>query len=62
MKLIDIAPASGDGAPGAVIAIDDGVVVACGEGALRVRTIQRAGKPRVNAADVARAERWRVVP
>jgi len=61
-KLIDIAPAPGKGEPGAVIAIDDGVVVACGEGALRVRTIQRAGKPRVSAMDVARAERWRVVP
>src|SRR5438067_1780125 len=61
MKLIDIAPAEGEGEPGAVLAIDDGVVVACNEGALRVRTIQRAGKPRVAAADVARAERWRVV-
>jgi methionyl-tRNA formyltransferase len=62
MKLIDVAPASGQGAPESILAIDDGVVVACGEGALRVRTIQRAGKPRVNAADVARAERWRVFP
>ena len=62
MKLIDIAPAPGEGVPGAVIAVDDGVVVACGEGALRIRTIQRAGKPRVPAADVARAERWRVFP
>jgi len=62
IKLIDVAPASGEGAPESILAIDDGVVVACGEGALRVRTIQRAGKPRVNAADVARAERWRVFP
>jgi methionyl-tRNA formyltransferase len=62
MKLIDVARADGAGAPGAVLAIDDGVVVACGEGALRLRTIQRAGKPRVAAADVARAERWRAVP
>jgi methionyl-tRNA formyltransferase len=62
MKLIDVAPADGRGEPGAVLAIDDGVIVACGEGALRVRTIQRAGKPRVAAADVARAERWRAVP
>jgi methionyl-tRNA formyltransferase len=62
LKLIDVAPASGSGEPGSVIAIDDGVVVACGEGALRIRTIQRAGKPRVSAADVARAERWRGIP
>jgi methionyl-tRNA formyltransferase len=62
MKLIDVAPAAGSGAPGTILGIDDGVVVACAEGALRVRTIQRAGKPRVNAADVARAERWRAFP
>ena len=62
LKLVDVAPASGSGEPGSVLGIDDGVVVACGEGALRVRTIQRAGKPRVSAADVARAERWRVAP
>jgi len=62
LKLVDVAPAEGAGEPGAVLAIDDGVVVACGDGALRVRTIQRAGKPRVAAADVARAERWRAIP
>jgi len=62
MKLIELAPADAHGEPGTIVAIDDGVVVACGEGALRVRTIQRAGKPRVSAADVARAEHWRVMP
>jgi methionyl-tRNA formyltransferase len=62
LKLIDVAPAAGAGAPGEILSIDDGVVVACGEGALRIRTIQRAGKPRVPAADVARAERWRTLP
>jgi len=62
LKLIDVAPVSGSGEPGSVIAIDDGVVIACGERALRIRTIQRAGKSRVSAADVARAERWRVIP
>ncbi|HEV2718924.1 MAG TPA: methionyl-tRNA formyltransferase [Thermoanaerobaculia bacterium] len=59
MKLIEVAPADGRGEPGTIVAVDDGVVVACGEGALRVRTIQRAGKPRAAAADVARAEHWR---
>jgi methionyl-tRNA formyltransferase len=62
MKLIDVAPAEGSGTPGTILGIDNGVVVACGEGALRIRAIQRAGKPRVNAADAARAERWRVFP
>ncbi|MGI9222555.1 MAG: methionyl-tRNA formyltransferase [Woeseiaceae bacterium] len=37
--------------PGQVIASDaDGVVVACGQGALRLLELQRAGKKRVNAA------------
>jgi methionyl-tRNA formyltransferase len=60
MKLIDVAPASGSGAPGSIVAIEDGVVVACGDGALRIVTIQRPGKPRVLAADVARSERWQL--
>ena len=62
MKLIDVAPAPGAGEPGAIVGIDDGVVVACGRGALRVRRVQRPGKSVIDAAGVARAERWRVFP
>jgi methionyl-tRNA formyltransferase len=41
---------------GSVLSVDeDGVVVACGEGALRVITFQRAGKPKMSAADYVRA-------
>jgi methionyl-tRNA formyltransferase len=60
MKLIDVAPAEGGGEAGTIVAIDRGVVVACGKGALRVLRMQRPGKPAVAAADVARAERWRL--
>lgn len=61
LKLIDIKPAEGRGAPGAILAIsDDGVVVATGEGALRLVTLQRAGKARVSAADMARGSGWKV--
>ncbi|MEA2568425.1 MAG: methionyl-tRNA formyltransferase [Acidobacteriota bacterium] len=57
-RLIELARASGDGVPGSVLSIDDeGVVVACGEGALRVVTLQRAGKPKMSAADYVRAGR-----
>jgi methionyl-tRNA formyltransferase len=57
-RLLELARAEGSGAPGSVLSIDDeGVVVACGEGALRVVTLQRAGKPKMSAADYVRAGR-----
>ena len=61
LKLIDIAPAAGSGEPGTILSIgDDGVTVAAGDGAIRLITVQRAGKPRAAAADVARGGGWRV--
>jgi methionyl-tRNA formyltransferase len=61
LKLIDIKPSSGSGVPGTIVAIDaDGVVVAAGEDAIRLITVQRAGKPRVAAADLARGGGWGV--
>jgi methionyl-tRNA formyltransferase len=60
MKLIEVVRAEGGGAPGEIVDIDDGVVVACGEGALRIVIIQRPNRPRASAADVARAEKWRI--
>lgn len=60
LKLLDIRPAIGQQPPSTVIAIDDGVTIACGEGAIRVITMQRAGKPRAAAGDVARGLQWRV--
>lgn len=45
LKLIDVAPASGHSAPGTVLSNDhDGVIVATGDGALRLITVQRPGK------------------
>ena len=53
--------AGGDPAPGTVLAVDrDGVVVACGEGAVRLRAVQPAGKPRMAAADFANGARIEV--
>jgi len=60
IKLLDIRPAIGHQPPGTVIAIDDRVTIACGEGAIRVITMQRPGKPRAAAGDVARGLQWRV--
>jgi len=61
LKLIDIRPAAGSGAAGTILAIHDhGVTIAAGEGAIRLITVQRAGKPRVAAADLARGGGWGV--
>jgi methionyl-tRNA formyltransferase len=57
LKLLDIAPVESAtrGTPGTIIAADAaGVIVATGDGALRLITVQRAGKPRVAAADLLR--------
>jgi methionyl-tRNA formyltransferase len=60
IKLLDIKPAAGDGEPGTITSVDDGVTIVCGDGALRVVTMQRPGKPRGAAADIARGLGWRV--
>ena len=59
LKLTEIRPAEGDGRPGAILSVDDGVVVACGEGAIRILELQRPGKPRTPAAAVARGLGWK---
>ena len=47
--------AQGQGAPGCVLeAGDGGIVVACGQGALRLTQLQRAGGKRLAAADLLR--------
>jgi methionyl-tRNA formyltransferase len=63
LKLTDIRGAAGfqPAAPRTVLSIDDdGVVIACGEGALRILELQRPGKPRTPAAAVARGLGWKV--
>jgi methionyl-tRNA formyltransferase len=53
IKIWSSEPASGPfGAPGTVVRADSGdLIIACGEGALAVRELQRAGGRRLNAAD-----------
>ena len=56
LKLIDMAPAAGHGEPGTILSTSsDGVVVATGNGALRLITVQRPGKGRVAAAGLLRS-------
>jgi methionyl-tRNA formyltransferase len=56
LKLIEIAPALGHGSePGTILSTGrDGVIVATGDGTLRLTTVQRAGKPKVAATDLLR--------
>ena len=52
LKVLRTALAEGTGAPGT--ALDDGLTVACGTGAVRLVTVQRAGKGPMAAADFLR--------
>ena len=60
LKLTEIRPFEGSGAPRTILALDDGVVVACGTGAIRIEEMQRPGKPRTPAGAVARGLGWSV--
>ena len=56
LKIHESRLAEGHGKPGELIALDP-VTVACGEGALRLITVQPEGKPRMAAADWLRGAR-----
>ena len=48
---------SGEGEPGQVMTLDEGLAVATGEGALLLREVQLAGKRALSAEDFARGQR-----
>lgn len=50
IKALMSRPATGAGAPGKIIATDDRLVVACGDGAIELVKLQRAGKSPQDAA------------
>jgi methionyl-tRNA formyltransferase len=52
VKLLRSTLASGSGQPGAVI--DDKLTIACGEGALRIVELQRAGRQPMNSGEFLR--------
>jgi methionyl-tRNA formyltransferase len=52
VKILRCELAGGSGAPGAVL--DDQLTIACGEGAIRITLLQRAGKAPMQAADFLR--------
>jgi methionyl-tRNA formyltransferase len=57
LKLIEMAPATGHGSPGTILSMSaEGVIVATGDSALRLITVQRPGKGRVAAAEALRGQ------
>lgn len=52
LKVLDAVPESGHGAPGKVL--DGALLVACGEGALRLLRVQRPGRAPMAAVDMLR--------
>ncbi len=55
LKVWQAAPIEGDGEPGTVLAADAaGIVVACGQGALRLTELQKPGSKRLAAGDFLR--------
>jgi methionyl-tRNA formyltransferase len=52
MKILRCEPAKGAGAPGTVL--DDRLAIACGEGAIRIVELQRAGRAPMKAAEFLR--------
>jgi len=59
LKLKALRPVSGEGAPGTVLSVDP-LVVATGEGALELTTVQAPGRKAVRGADFARGLRLAV--
>lgn len=57
LKIHRAVPVPGSGAPGLVLAGEDGPAVACGRGALRLDEVQPAGKPRMTGTDFANGYR-----
>ena len=47
-------------APGAILSLEDGITVACGEGAYRIDTLQREGKARMEATAFLQGARLEV--
>ena len=59
IKLFDVSALEGRGSPRQVVRFDgDAVVVAAGEGLVRIGALQEPGRARANAAAVARARGW----
>jgi methionyl-tRNA formyltransferase len=50
----DLLPLEGYGTPGEVVAIREGIIVACGDGVICIRDVQPSGKTRMRSSEWAR--------
>jgi methionyl-tRNA formyltransferase len=57
LKISDSRLAEGSGSPGEILSADDGLVIACAQGAVRIGTVQGEGGRPVPASDFARGQR-----
>ena len=60
IKLTDIRVVAASGEPRTILSIEDDVVIATRDGAIRVIEMQRPGKPRTAAGAIARGLGWRM--
>ncbi|WP_269089354.1 methionyl-tRNA formyltransferase [Hydrogenimonas urashimensis] len=61
LKLLEIEPAIGEGEPGRILSLEkDGVIVACGEGAVRIKTVQPPSKKPMDALSYLRGKRLKI--
>jgi methionyl-tRNA formyltransferase len=60
IKALELRPRERSGKPRTILSIDEGITVATGEGSIEMTALQRPGKPRAGAAEVARALGWHV--
>lgn len=60
IRITEMNLSSMSGPPRQILAIDDAVTIAAADRSLRLVTLQRAGKSRAAAGDVARGLGWRV--
>jgi len=54
VKVLRETPVDRKGAPGEVLSLDGGITIACGQGALKLTELQRAGKGPMKADDFLR--------
>ncbi|MEX2249778.1 MAG: methionyl-tRNA formyltransferase, partial [Parvibaculum sp.] len=54
IKILRARPVGKSGKPGDVLSAGDTIVIACGQGALEIAELQRAGKSPVNAREFLR--------
>ena len=57
VKVLKASPVEGNGGPGEVLSLEGGITIACGAGALRLDTLQRAGKGAMSADEFLRGFR-----